>query len=649
MDPSTSPNWPYPEKRPISGRSSVLVSGPDTMAGSSGPFGAGAVAGRPEQLEDLFAKGSTSVPSPEQAALLTATERLRQELAGFTAPFDLPRAAEAVQERDDALDRLDTFVLPRLRRLDAPLLVVIGGSAGSGKSTLTNSLVGVRVSPEGTLRPTTRTPVLAHHPRDAGAFLSRRVLPGLTRTTTTGAQPSEPSEAVSPRDSSARSSVAENPGSGDPLSVGVGSGAIHLVPHWAITPGLAIIDSPDLNSRAEGNRELARQLFGVADLWVFVATVTDYANAAPWEMLAEAVERKVSVAVVLNRVRDDEASDVRHHFATMLRDSGLASAAFFTLPESVLEGGLMPSWRMVALHTWLSKQVGDAKVRDGHVRRAVIGTLEYVERRCQVLGAAARVQADVEAQLRQDLHAVFGPARERLHRRAEDGSVISPAVEVAWRELVGGDQSSRGGRRRGWPGGGDSFQRPGVDAVADGLQATALGLVQAEVQAALSRLADRWHGMPAVTGLATQAQPFAVPDDFVERVKAILLRWEQRVMTRVLAARSGPVMGGDQGQLPEARGRVPVGVAVLTLAVGAEAGWIGPPARALAETGLNRWEVHDQTQLARQELRQVLDAVLALAGERPTALLDELGTGTQRPQALTEAMAQIRQALAVSP
>ncbi|MBK8733433.1 MAG: 50S ribosome-binding GTPase [Actinomycetales bacterium] len=40
------------------------------------------------------------------------------------------------------LHQLDDYVLPRLRSLDAPVLAVVGGSTGAGKSTLVNSLVG---------------------------------------------------------------------------------------------------------------------------------------------------------------------------------------------------------------------------------------------------------------------------------------------------------------------------------------------------------------------------------------------------------------------------------------------------------------------------------------------------------------------------
>ncbi len=63
--------------------------------------------------------------------------------------------------------QLDDYVLPRLRSQDAPLLTVVGGSTGAGKSTLVNSIVGQMVSRSGVLRPTTRSPVLVHHPDDA--------------------------------------------------------------------------------------------------------------------------------------------------------------------------------------------------------------------------------------------------------------------------------------------------------------------------------------------------------------------------------------------------------------------------------------------------------------------------------------------------
>ena len=52
----------------------------------------------------------------------------------------MPEGARGDAER--ALRRLQDVVLPRLEDADAPVLVVVGGSTGSGKSTLVNSLLG---------------------------------------------------------------------------------------------------------------------------------------------------------------------------------------------------------------------------------------------------------------------------------------------------------------------------------------------------------------------------------------------------------------------------------------------------------------------------------------------------------------------------
>ncbi len=83
--------------------------------------------------------------------------------------------------------QLDDYVLPRLAEVDAPLLAVVGGSTGAGKSTLVNSLLGREVSPPGVIRPTTRAPVLVHHSSDAHWFTGTRILPGLARSSGTSA------------------------------------------------------------------------------------------------------------------------------------------------------------------------------------------------------------------------------------------------------------------------------------------------------------------------------------------------------------------------------------------------------------------------------------------------------------------------------
>ena len=94
--------------------------------------------------------------------------------------------------RGEMVDQLEDYVLPRLIQIEAPLLTVVGGSTGAGKSTLVNSLVGRRVTEPGVLRPTTRSPVLVHNPADVDWFAKERILPGLARTPRATGDPGRP-------------------------------------------------------------------------------------------------------------------------------------------------------------------------------------------------------------------------------------------------------------------------------------------------------------------------------------------------------------------------------------------------------------------------------------------------------------------------
>ncbi|WP_206079884.1 GTPase [Propioniciclava coleopterorum] len=202
------------------------------------------------------------------AALTEALTRLRAALAAVRLPLALPASQAATDRARAMVTQLDDYVLPRLATLDAPLLAVIGGSTGAGKSTLVNSLIGRVVSRPGVIRPTTRSPVLVHHPDDLEYFESDRILPGLARS----------------RDQAND------------------TGTLQLVPDSSLPRGLALLDAPDVDSVVQENRALAAQLLAAADLWLFVTSAARYADAVPWDYLRSAAERSAAVAVVLDRV-----------------------------------------------------------------------------------------------------------------------------------------------------------------------------------------------------------------------------------------------------------------------------------------------------------------------------------------------------------
>src|SRR5215218_10272080 len=115
------------------------------------------------------------------AALPSALRDLSAALRRVELRLQAPGVGEARAMRDEVVAQVDDYLVPRLERMEAPLLMVVGGSTGAGKSTLVNSLVGEDVSPAGVLRPTTRAPVLVCHPDDVPWFEDDRVLPGMSR------------------------------------------------------------------------------------------------------------------------------------------------------------------------------------------------------------------------------------------------------------------------------------------------------------------------------------------------------------------------------------------------------------------------------------------------------------------------------------
>src|SRR5918994_1060858 len=234
-------------------------------------------------------------------------ERLRDDLRAVRLELDVPGADEARRVRDDLVSQVDDYVLPRLRQLDAPALIVVGGSTGAGKSTLVNSLVGSVVSPAGVLRPTTRAPLLACNPADVPAFEGDRVLPGIARV------------------------------SGGPAA----AGTLQLLATTSLPPGLALLDSPDIDSVLAENRALANQLLAAADGWLFVTTAARYADAVPWEFLRSARERGTALSIVLNRVPDDASIEVPEHLRRMLGDEDLGDVDVLVVPEVPLANELL--------------------------------------------------------------------------------------------------------------------------------------------------------------------------------------------------------------------------------------------------------------------------------------------------------------------
>ncbi|MDK8626350.1 GTPase domain-containing protein [Corynebacterium appendicis] len=346
--------------------------------------------------------------------MLDAVRVVRDVVAGTRlSDSDTEADARAI------VNQLDDYILPRLANLDAPLLAVIGGSTGSGKSTLVNAVLRERVSNPGVIRPTTRQPVLVANPADADWFNSPQVLPGLARSH----------------------------GAGDEQST-----TLRIVPTGSIPEGLALLDAPDFDSIDDRNRALASQLLAAADLWVFVTTPARYADQLVWNFLHDAASRGIEVVVVLNRLDEASADTVPDDLRRMMDEAGLHSATVFTVPFVPDLGGdnaeeFLQDTLVAELRSYLTGLAEDSAARRAvagkTVAGAATGAIEKVE---QLIDARSRQEA-FASQLDSAISEQYSTAHTHVIDATSDGKMLRSEVMDRWQDVVGTSDISRGFER----------------------------------------------------------------------------------------------------------------------------------------------------------------------------------------------------------
>lgn len=336
-----------------------------------------------------------------------------QELRDSTAALEFGIETAGVEaERRTAravVQQIDDYLLPRLLSLDAPLLAAVGGSTGAGKSTLVNSIAGSDVSHAGVLRPTTRVPVLLCAEADHEWFIGDRVLPGLARV----------------------------------IGADAGPHALRVVTVPGLPAGLALIDTPDIDSVVESNRELAEQLLAASDLWVFVTTAARYADAVPWELLADAQRRKTALAIVLNRVPPDAATAVERDLRGMLGRAGLQDVMLFVIEEGQLPAGRLPDDQVSAVRGWLRGLADDADARRAVVHQTLSGALDSLDERVSSLAHAVDRQSEAARDLRAAAEAAYAGALVEVDEGVRSGTLLRGEVLARWHDFVGASEWMR--------------------------------------------------------------------------------------------------------------------------------------------------------------------------------------------------------------
>src|SRR5256885_2476151 len=438
----------------------------------------------------------------------------------------LVRDDEPARAKDRARqlrDHVRAYVLPRVQALESPLLVVLLGPTGAGKSTLMNTLARATVSRTGVLRPTTREAVLLATDTDA-ATLRRGALGG------------------------------------------IGAGQVQRAPSATASAGLAIVDAPDLDSVERANRVIADAPVDTADLGMFVTSATRYADKVPFDVVQRIAARGLPLLIVVNRMPPDESEQrvVLEDLRRVLKDTALRGIDDARVQMvGVAEGRLDPSGERLDAEAAapvmqrVDELAKDRERRLALARRALEGALAgldpLLETVAEDVGHAA---AEGEA-LRAITAKSYDAELAALFEELRGGTFLRTEVLRHWESYVKADQITRFFSR------GLGRIRGTIVTVFRGMPEAPVGVVEKEVTSdviavAVSRATEagrRGAGEGAsregpAARLARRPSPLAAAPGVLARPPPRLQEWVASIATDVQARGAGkrdPAFGVSLG------------------------------------------------------------------------------------------------------
>ncbi len=428
----------------------------------------------PEEIEPFVRVDARKL----EAALLG----LRHPIVTVPLPLETPGVAAARAERHKLLSQIDDYLLPRLRQSGAPILVAMVGSTGAGKSTLVNSLVGKQVSATGIRRPTTNSPVLACHPDDIQWFAENVFLPTLPRVRQQG------------------------------LAMPGRDGLLVLAACEDMPQGVALLDTPDIDSVVQAHHDFAHQFLDASDLWLFMTTARRYADAAVWEMLKDARDRGAALAIALSRVPPSAALELAAHFDAMLEANGLHDVRRFIIPETVVIEDKLPAGVAAPVREWLSDTARREDRRVAVLTQTMSGVLDTFRVRVPALADQVRAQLVVRRELQDVVDTAYSAGLTEFDEALRSGSLLSGEVLARWQDFAGkGDllRALQVRRKGGGHGGKPRNQRlpAGAAALKSALAASLESLVVAVTNRAAEQAVAGWRWHPAGAALLAGLGP----------------------------------------------------------------------------------------------------------------------------------------------
>src|SRR5690606_5284484 len=277
---------------------------------------------------------------------------------------------------------------------EMPLLVVVAGPTGSGKSTVVNSVAEKEVSRPGPLRPTTRQPVVWCHARHASRY---ETIGGVECQVVADEHP--------------------------------------------LLDDLTLVDTPDVDSYVAEHRRLTLEVLHHADVVVFLTSAQRYADAVPWEILQSIDRRGSRVIYVLNRL-SKRSSGAVSDYGALLRRRGLGEEGVLSIQEQRLRGdvGLLPARAVAKLSDQLREVAGN---REQVLHRITSDAVAYAVAAAEEAARNVERQDDERQRLEAVVDGVYADALGELTAELDRGELIRTEVVDRWSERVGAGELAR--------------------------------------------------------------------------------------------------------------------------------------------------------------------------------------------------------------